>query len=142
MKQSGFLLVLAFIFFVSGCATAKEYPKFDQVLVYDKPYDFTYLKTLEALNTFTSWTLEETDKNKGMIVLRNTEYGNLFDRDKWVIRFNVISLGRKKTSVSIDPASQRNVMGGELLSRVDQLMKLATSLKGEDKAVALNSVSS
>jgi len=141
MKRSSWLSIFALIFLVSGCAAAKEYPKFDQVLVYDKPYDFTYLKTLEALNTFTGWTLEETDKNKGIIILRNTEYGNLFDRDKWVVRFNVISLGRKKTSVSIDPDSQRNAMGGELLSRVDKLMKMSASLRAEDRAVALNGVS-
>ena len=140
MKRSYSVLVFSFILLalVSGCSSVKEYPKFDQVLVYEKPYDYTYLKTLEALNTFSGWTLEETDKNKGLIVLRNTEYGNLFDRDKWVVRFNVVSLGRKKTSVSIDSVSQRNEMGGELLDRVDHIMKMATSLKGEERSVALS----
>ena len=140
MKRSYSVLVFSFILLalVSGCSSVKEYPKFDQVLVYEKPYDYTYLKTLEALNTVSGWVLEETDKNKGLIVLRNTEYGNLFDRDKWVVRFNVVSLGRKKTSVSIDSVSQRNEMGGELLHRVDHIMKMATSLKGEEKSIALS----
>jgi uncharacterized lipoprotein len=133
-------LVLGFIFlaFISGCAAIKEYPKYDQVLTYDKPFDFTFLRTLEALNTVAGWTLEETDKNKGVIVLRNVEYGSLFDRDKWLVRFNVVSLGRKKTSVSIDPSYQRNSMGGELLERIDQIMKMSASLKGEERAVALS----
>lgn len=140
MKRSQPFVLLGFIFliFISGCAASKEYPKFDQVLVYDKPYDYTFLRTLEALNTFSGWTLEETDKNKGVIVLRNTEYGNIFDRDKWVVRFNVVSLGRKKTSVAIDPESQRNAQGGELLKRVDEIMRRLAPLKAEERAVALS----
>ncbi len=140
MKRSHSLFIFGFIFLslVSGCATAKEYPKYDQVLVYDKPFDYTFLKTLEALNTFSGWTLEETDKNKGVIILRNTEYSSLFDHDKWLVRFNVVSLGRKKTSVSIDPDSQRNAMGGDLLKRIDEIMRMSSSLKGEERSVALS----
>jgi len=140
MKRSYSLFIFGFIFLslVSGCAAAKEYPKYDQILVYDKPFDYTFLKTLEALNTFSGWTLEETDKNKGVIILRNTEYGSLFDRDKWLVRFNVVSLGRKKTSVSIDPDSQHNAMGGDLLKRIDEIMRTSASLKGEERSVALS----
>lgn len=140
MKRLQVFVLLGFIFiaFISSCATSKEYPKFDQVLVYDKPYDYTFLRTLEALNTFPGWTLEETDKNKGVIVLRNTEYGNIFDRDRWVVRFNVVSLGRKKTSVAIDPGSQHNSQGGELLQRIDEIMRKLAPLKAEERAIALS----
>jgi len=140
MKRTPSLLILSLILvaFISSCASVKEYPKYDQVLVYDKPFDLTFLRTLEALNSVPGWALEETDKTKGVIILRNTEYGNLFDRDKWVVKFNVVSLGRKKTSVAIDSESQRNVKGGDLLKRIDDFMKMSSSLKEEEKSVALS----
>ncbi len=139
MKRASslFILSLVLVAVLSSCASVKEYPKFDQVLVYEKPFDFTFLRTLEALNSVPGWALEETDKNKGFITLRNTEYGNLFDRDKWVVKFNVVSLGRKKTSVAIDPLSQRNVKGGDLLKRIDDFMKMSSSLKGEEPSAEL-----
>lgn len=139
-------LLILNLLFLSGCLAttinefkdATGHPQYNQVLVYDKPYDYTFLRTLEALNTFSGWTLEETDKNKGLIILRNVEYGNLFDHDKWVVRFNVVSLARKKTSVALDPSSQGNAKGGDLLKRIDEVMRMASTLKGEDRAVALN----
>ena len=116
----------------------KDFPKYDQVLVYDRPYDYTYLRTLEALNTFPGWVLEETDKVKGLIVLRNTQYGNLFDRDKWIARFRVKSLGRKKTSVELEPSSQQLTDGGKLLDRIDQMMAMTQKVQGEQRAQLVN----
>ena len=138
-RIASFLLVLSILAFISGCASSvKDYPAYDQVLLYDKAYDYTYLKVLEALNTFREWAIEETDKEKGLIVLRNTQYGHLFDHDKWVARFNVKRLGRKKTSVSLDPSTQRIEQGGELLRRIDQVMLMAASTKGEALSEAVN----
>ena len=116
--------------FASGCSSLKDYPRYDQVLVYDRPFDYTYLKTLEALNTFPDWVLEETDKNKGLIVIRNTQYGHLFDRDKWVARFNIRRLDKRKTSVSLDPSSQRLEKGGELLNRIDEVVNISSNIEG------------
>ncbi|MBI4395198.1 MAG: hypothetical protein HY583_03265 [Candidatus Omnitrophica bacterium] len=128
-------LVIAAVLVLSGCATeAKDFPAYDQELVYDKSYDYTYLKVLEALNTFPGWILEETDKVKGLIVIRNTEYGHLFDRDKWVAHFTVKSLGRKKTSVFLQPSSQRLEQGGEFLKRIDDVMLASLAVKGENQA--------
>lgn len=122
----------------SGCSTFRDYPKYDQVLVYDRAYDYTFLRTMEALNTVKGWSLEETDKEKGLIVIRNTEYGNLFDRDKWIARFIVKRLERKKTSVSLDPATQRVSEGGTLLKRIDHVMTLAGSVQGEQRSQLLS----
>ncbi|MBI1977908.1 MAG: hypothetical protein HYS55_04065 [Candidatus Omnitrophica bacterium] len=131
MKQN--ILSIIFVFVtaavLASCASTKEYPKYDQVLVYDRPYDYTYLKTLEALNTLPGWVLEETDKNVGLIVVRNVEYGHLFDRDKWVAKFIVKSLGRKKTSVELAPTSQKLTQGGDLLKRIDDVMQAAQAAK-------------
>src|SRR3989338_5593982 len=86
------ITALAFAF-TTGCAfltsPVSEPPRYDQVLVYDRPYDYTYLKTVEALDKFPNWILEETEKETGLLVLRNTQFGHLFDRDKEVARFRV-----------------------------------------------------
>ena len=67
MKKESFLVVLGFIVitFLASCSSLKDFPAYDQVLIYDRPYDYTFLRTIEALNTFRDWTIEETDKNKG-----------------------------------------------------------------------------
>ena len=140
MKKDYFLVVLSFIFlaFLNGCSSLKDFPAYDQVLVYDRPYDYTFLKTFEALNTFHDWTIEETDKNKGLIAMRNTQYGHIFDRDKLVARFIVKSLGRRQTSVALEPSSQHLVQGGDLLKRIDQVMATAMTVKGEKQAQLVN----
>ena len=117
-----FFSVFFFIILISGCAQTDDFPVYDQVLVYDKPYDYTYLRVLEAMESFPEWVLEETEKSEGIVIVRNTQYGHIFDRDKWTVRLNIKSLGRKQTSVSIDPSTQKNEKGGELLNRIDELM--------------------
>ncbi len=134
-KQTAVVVWTMFLALMAGCASSlKDFPVYDQVLIYDRPYDYTYLKTLEALNTMPGWTFEETDKVKGLIVLRNTQYGHLFDRDKWVARFIVKSIARKQTSVALEPSSQRISQGGELLRRIDHVMAASSIIKGEKQA--------
>ena len=138
-KQSLIVFVgLSFLMGLAGCSAFQKYvlhheqdlPVYDRVLVYERPYDYTFLKTIEALNTFPEWVLEETDKNKGLIVIRNTQYGHLFDRDKWVARFNIKRLDKRKTSVSLDPSSQRLEKGGELLNRIDEVVNISSNIEG------------
>jgi len=140
VTKTRLFLLLAFLVlpFGSGCSTARDFPKYDQVLVYDRPYDFTFLRTMEALNTVEGWVIEETDKEKGLIVVRNLEYGSLFDRDKWSARFIVKRLERKKTSISLDPVSQRVSEGGILLKRIDYFMSLASAVQGEKRSQLLS----
>jgi len=130
----GFLIVMVFF---SGClmpwnirTDGKEYPRYDQVLVFDRPFDVTYLRTLEALNTVPGWVLDETDKEKGLIVLRNRQYGHIWDKDKRVARFILKYVNRKQTSVELDGPSQRLEEGGLLLDRINQMM-IATSPRKE-----------
>jgi hypothetical protein len=138
-KQFLILLIgLAFLTGFVGCSAFKkhilrheqEVAIHDRVLVYERPYDYTFLKTIEALNTFPEWVLEETDKNKGLIVLRNTEYGHLFDREKWVVRFNIRRLDKRKTSVSLESDSQRAEKGGEFLDRIDEVVNISSNMEG------------
>ncbi|OGW86934.1 MAG: hypothetical protein A3C35_00110 [Omnitrophica bacterium RIFCSPHIGHO2_02_FULL_46_11] len=130
------------VFGVIGCSSlreGKDVPHYDQELIYEQPYDYTFLRTLEALNTVTGWTVEETDARKGLIVIRNTQYGNLFDKDKWVARFTVRSLARRKTSVALEPDSQSLEQGGTLLKRIDDVMKATANLRGEKQAQFVSS---
>ncbi len=135
-NQAAVGFIIALVFF-SGCLMpwnirrdGKEYPRYDQVLVYNRPYDVTYLRTLEALNNISGWVLQETDKEKGLIVLRNREYGHAFDKDKRVARVILKRVSREQTSVELDTPSQRLEEGGELLESIDRMMVATSPRKG------------
>lgn len=116
---SKFVLVLIFGLGLVGCNTVgKVLPPNDEVLTYELPYDLTYLRTMEALDSVPNWQLEETDKEKGTIDVRDTNYSRLDDSDRRVITFVVKRLDRGTTSVSIDPESQKVLGGQKLLDAV------------------------
>ena len=116
-----FAAVLALSFtLVAGCKAVEEYPAYNQVLVYDRAYDYIYLRTLEAVNTFSDWVLEETDKEKGLIMLRSIDYAHFIDRDKQAAVLQVTRLNRTQTSVKLVGDSQKLKTGGEILNRIDQ----------------------
>jgi hypothetical protein len=115
---SKFVLILILGLGLAGCNTVGEVlPPNDEVLVYKLPYDLTYLRTLEALNSVGTWQLEETDKERGMISVRDTNYSRLDDSDLRVITFVIKRVDLETTSVSIDPKSQK-VFGGKKLLEV------------------------
>ena len=118
-----FVLVLILGLGLAGCNTvSKVLPPTDQVLVYNLPYDLTYLRTLDALNSVGNWDLQETDKEQGMISMRNTNYSNLSDSDQRVITFVVKRVDRGTTSVSIDPKSQKVIGGKKLLDTISEAL--------------------
>ena len=114
----GLLLLLSMVF--SGCMTGKpeSVPLNDEVMTFDLPYDLTFLRTLEALESIYGWELEETEKEQGMIRVRNVNFSRLDDADKRVITFQLERLERNKSSVQIDPESQRTLGGDELLKKI------------------------
>ena len=104
---------------LAGCNTVcKVFPPYDEVLVYKLPYDLTYLRTMEALDNKGTWQLEETDKERGTISVRDTNYSRLDDSDLRVIHFLVKRVDRGTTSVSIDPKSQKVFGGAELMKAI------------------------
>jgi len=139
MKKSLFQIVLASFLLVSvlGCAkfgsfgSVDDYTRYDEVLVYDRPYDYTFLRTLEALTSIPTWVLETTDKEKGLIVFRNTEYGHIWDRDKQTATFLVTRVSRTQTSVELDEDSQRVREGGKFLKRIDHFIAHDTLARGQ-----------
>ena len=106
-----------------GCNTVGEIlPPNDEVLVYKLPYDLTYLRTMEALDSAGTWQLEETDKERGLISVRDTNYSRLDDSDLRVITFLVKRVDRGTSSVSIDPKSQKVFGGKKLLEAIGEAL--------------------
>lgn len=126
LLNKSILIVLVMAGLTTGCKTwhseVKEVPPFERTLVFDRPFDVTYLKTLEALNTFPDWLLLQTNKEQGLIVLRNQQYGHVFDRDKGIARFIIRRVNRKQTSVELDPSSQEMGKGELLLEQIKQMV--------------------
>jgi len=113
------MLVLALGLMAAGCNTVGEVlPPNDEVLIYPLSYDLTYLRTMEALDGQGHWQLEETDKEKGLISVRDTNYSRLDDADLRTITFAIKRVDRGTTSVSIDPESQKVFGGAELMKAV------------------------
>jgi MFS superfamily sulfate permease-like transporter len=116
---SKFVLILILGLGFAGCNTVGEVlPPNDEVLVYKLPYDLTYLRTMDALNTTSDWQLEETDKERGIIKVRNMNYSGFDDSDMRTVTFLVKRVDRETTSVSIDPKSQKVLGGKELLEAI------------------------
>ena len=125
MKSSFAIFAPFFVFglLASGCAQdQKLLPKHDEVLIYQRPYDLVYLRTLEALQLHKDWELDETEKETGVLIVRNMAYTQLGDADKRQIIFHVNSVGKGVTSVSIDPKSQQVLGGDQLLQLISEYM--------------------
>lgn len=115
-----FLLGLGIGF--SGCASTpdKILPLHDEVLRFEAPYDFAYLRTIEALEHVEGWQLESTEKEKGIIVVRNINFSSLTDADKRSATFWLKSVGPRETSIQLAPHSQRVLGGDKLLQQISQ----------------------
>ena len=108
---------------MSGCSTSqKVFPVHDEVLSYKLPYDLTYLRALEALENVSGWELEETEKEKGYITVRNVAYSRFDDADKRRATFLLKRVAREETSIELAPQSQRVVGGDDLLKRISQYL--------------------
>ena len=114
------------VFFMTGCATKlqnnKGLPKHDEVLIYKLPYDLTYLRTVEALEHANGWELEETEKEKGTITVRNLNYERLDDSDRRVATFVLKRLSRQETSIELAPESRQVVEGGKLFDKIAEFV--------------------
>ncbi|MBI4711057.1 MAG: hypothetical protein HY767_01130 [Candidatus Omnitrophica bacterium] len=120
---SKLVLILILGLGLVGCNTVGEVlPPNDEVLVYKLPYDLTYLRTMEALNSAADWQLEETDKERGFIRVRDMNYSRLDDSDLRVITFVVKRVDRETTSVAIEPDSQKVFGGKKLLDGIGEAL--------------------
>ena len=118
-----FLLSLASL----GCARSSLLPVHDQVLVYPLPYDLTFLRTIEAIQAHSEWDLDWTDKEKGIISIRNMRYSSFADADRRQAILIVKRLNAHETSVQFDTKSQAVVGGDEILSLIRGQLSSETS---------------
>lgn len=122
LKTLSLWVVFAGLLFHYGCAAEKKIPPaYEEVLIYQLPYDLVYLRVFEALeNVNNEWELEETEKEKGIIRARNMAYSRLDDADKRTATILVKRLGRGQTSVALAPYSNQVLGGKELMKRISQ----------------------
>lgn len=113
------MLSIAILFF-AGCSTVSEtvLPANDEVLIYELPYDLVYLRAMEALEKVDGWDLEETEKEKGVIIARNNNYGSFADADLRSVKILVTRINRNQTSVELAKDSQHVAGGGDLLESI------------------------
>ena len=117
------VLILGLGICLAGCAAQnKVLPLHDEVLTFKLPYDLTYLRTEEALERVDGWELQLTEKEKGVIVVRNISYSSGDDADRREATIWVKRIGPRATSVQLAPESQRVLGGGKLLERVSQYL--------------------
>ena len=114
----GFLAVVSSLLII-GCAHQKPLiPVQDEVLVYNLPYDLTYLKTLNALQGVAGWDLQDTVKESGLIRVRNINYSSPNNSDQREVTFLVKRIESGKTSIELAKDSQQVLGGGDLLKAV------------------------
>lgn len=106
---------------LAGCVH-QPMVKQDEVLIYNRAYDYTYDGVLRALNNAEPWQLATTDKAQGQIVAYNQEYWDSLDADKRTAVILVKRIDRKKTSVELAPESQNVIGVGDILKSIDQVL--------------------
>ena len=101
--------------FLFGCVHGRVVH--DEVLTCPLPMDLTFLRTVEAVQTHPDWELDYTDKEKGIIHLRNLKYSSFDDSDERTATLVLKRIGRRETSIQLAPESQ-SILG------VDEVLKL------------------
>lgn len=123
LKSFSSLFIAAFLL-MTGCQSSIQksivYPAYDEVLVFPLAYDLTYLRTLDALSNIPGWELDLTEKEKGLIRVRNLDWTRLDDGDRRLMTFVVKRVSRGETSVELAADSQHTLGGADLMKRVNQ----------------------
>jgi hypothetical protein len=128
MKKYSLVFILVFVTVsLTGCGFGDvsrklDVPVTDRVLTYDLPMDLAYLRTLEALEKVPDWELEQTEKEKGWVRVRNVNFSRFDDADKRLITVQLLSGERGKTSVQLAAASQRVLGGDVVLAQIEKYL--------------------
>jgi hypothetical protein len=84
--------------------------------------DLTYLRTLEAVQAHPEWELDTTDKENGIISIRNLRYSSFVDADRRRATLILKQVGARETSVQFSSESQRVFGGKEIMSLIKQYL--------------------
>ena len=96
--------------------------KHDEVLVYNRAFDFTYANVMQAVQNAYPWELGITDKEHGTIVAYNQKYWDSLDADKRTAVLLIKRVDRRKTSVELSPESQNVIGVGDILTNIDKVL--------------------
>ena len=96
--------------------------KHDQVLLYNRPFDYTYDQVIDAVSSVHPWQLASTTRSMGEIVLLNEQYWDTLDTDKRTATILVKRVSRRQTAVQLAPDSQNVIGVAVLLKKIDQVL--------------------
>lgn len=104
--------------------TAKAiFPARDEVLIFHRAVDYTYLRVLDAVLSTPYWTLYETDKREGLIRAYNEKWGDPYGpMEQRIATIRVKRLTRDRTAVELDPASQTLIGVDDLMRAIKEFM--------------------
>lgn len=104
--------------------TAKAiFPARDEVLIFHKAVDYTYLRVLDAVLNTPYWTLYETDKREGLIRAYNEKWGDPYGpMEQRIATLRIKRLTRDRTAVELDPASQTLIGVDDLMKSIKEFM--------------------
>jgi hypothetical protein len=126
MRVPLFLLLLFSVTFF-GC-TSDGKPKLlevhDEVIVSPYAMDYTYLRALEAVQAMPDWELDRTDKEKGILHVRNLRFSSFADADLRTATLQLKRLGPRQTSIQFTQETQSIVWGDEILKAIKQNLAL------------------
>lgn len=120
MKRK-YSIAAVLILLIAGCVR-QPLVVHDEVLIYDKPFDYVYLGIIRSVDNTDHWDVSHTDREKGLINILNHHYGDPFDADKRQITIVVKRITKGKTSVQIAKDSQRVIGAGEIMKEIDFVM--------------------
>lgn len=124
---SFFIWILSLGIGFSSCARDSILPVHDEVLTFSIPYDRAFLRTMEAVETHPHWDLEMTDKENGILRIRNYRYTSYADADQRIGTLEIKRLGPRKVSIAFDKDSRAVVGGDEVLKLIKQNLSRETS---------------
>ncbi len=136
MKRSMAWLVTLVL--LAGCGIFEKQPSIRyMVYTYEQPFDLVYLRAIETLDTNDDWAFSYTDKETGVIALRNMNYENWFGMDRQYVRFVVRHVSQTETSVEIDPsASQcKGTACVQLLEKINTVLSALPPHPKEERPV-------
>ncbi len=96
--------------------------KHEEVLIYNRAYDYTYDGVLRALDNAYPWQVSNTNKEAGTITAYNQKYWDSLDADKRTAVILVKRIDRRKTSVELSPESQNVIGVADILKSIDQVL--------------------
>ena len=118
-NKNNILAIIFLLLFSFGCKREEAVLQpHDEVLVYSLPMDLAFLRVVEAAEVHPDWEPDWTDKEKGIIHLRNVRYSSFADADRREATLLVQHRGPEGITIQLDPQSQSVVGGDEILNLI------------------------